>query len=115
MQSEAVKAKKYFYVLRPVLCCRWLEKYRTAAPISFDELRKTVLPESLAAVIDNLLEIKRTADESETIAHIGVLDDFLLSVLDCIQSVMNCMGRVMLHGFEALNVMLRETIRTVWG
>ena len=115
MMGEAVKAKKYFYALRPVLCCRWLEKYGTPAPVPFDELRKETLPQELAQTVDELLEYKRTADESEKIAHIAALDAFLLSEIKRITEVMRGMGRVTLPGYDQLNPLLRETIRSAWN
>jgi predicted nucleotidyltransferase len=33
-----VKIKKYFYVLRPILACMWLEKMETVPPVAFEEL-----------------------------------------------------------------------------
>ena len=115
LADEYVKAKKYFYVLRPVLCCRWLEKYGTPAPIPFDELRKATLPEDLVPVVDNLLELKKAADEAEKISHIEALDAFLLSESDRIYKVMSDMGRVSLPGYEVLNTLLRETILAAWN
>lgn len=115
MKDEFVKAKKYFYVLRPVLCCRWLEKCGTPAPIPFDELRKATLPEELMPVVDTLLERKKAADEAESIPHIESLDAFLFSEIERIYKLMNDMGRVTLPGYDVLNNMLREAISTAWN
>ena len=38
LRADMVPLKKYFYVLRPLLSVRWLEKYGSAAPIEFDRL-----------------------------------------------------------------------------
>lgn len=115
MKDEFVKVKKYFYILRPVLCCRWLEKYGTPAPVLFDELRKETLPQELEDLVDALLEHKKTADESEQIPHNEKLDTFLLSELERIYHVMSCMGRVSLPSYDPLNVLLRETIQAAWN
>jgi predicted nucleotidyltransferase len=49
--------KKYFYVLRPLLAVRWLERYGTAAPIEFSKLLHLIGENhSLLADIDALLE-----------------------------------------------------------
>jgi hypothetical protein len=42
LQSELVHLKKYFYVLRPLLAMRWLERFACAAPIEFSRLNKAV-------------------------------------------------------------------------
>lgn len=38
LTGEHIRYKKYFYALRPLLCCRWIEKYHTAPPMEFDKL-----------------------------------------------------------------------------
>lgn len=114
LMDGSVKAKKYFYALRPVLCCRWLEKYGTPAPVLFDELRKETLPQELVQTVDELLEYKRTADEAENIAHIATLDAFLLSEIERITNVISGMGRASLPGYDRLNTMLREAIQAAW-
>lgn len=38
LKADLVRVKKYFYVLRPLLAVRWLERYGTAPPIEFDKL-----------------------------------------------------------------------------
>ena len=36
LQSDNVKIKKYFYVLRPLMACIWIEKYKESPPMEFD-------------------------------------------------------------------------------
>lgn len=38
LTGEHIRYKKYFYALRPLLCCRWIEKYHTAPPMEFAKL-----------------------------------------------------------------------------
>jgi uncharacterized protein len=38
LRQEEVPLKKYFYVLRPLLAVRWLERYGSPAPIEFSKL-----------------------------------------------------------------------------
>ena len=38
LKADLVPLKKYFYVLRPLLSVRWLERYGEPAPIEFDKL-----------------------------------------------------------------------------
>lgn len=38
LRAEMVPLKKYFYVLRPLLSVRWIERYGCAAPIEFEKL-----------------------------------------------------------------------------
>lgn len=61
LKSDNVKVKKYFYVLRPLLACMWVEKYNEAPPIEFDKLLEsyTDIDPKLKVEILNLLERKK--------------------------------------------------------
>lgn len=64
LQADMVPLKKYFYVLRPLLSVRWLERYGTAAPIEFHKLLHLIADEpALVADIETLLARKRLAPE----------------------------------------------------
>ena len=36
--DDMVKYKKYFYVLRPILACKWIEKHQSPPPVLFQKL-----------------------------------------------------------------------------
>ena len=38
LTGDLIRYKKYFYALRPLLCCRWIERYHTAPPMEFEKL-----------------------------------------------------------------------------
>ena len=64
LKADLVPLKKYFYVLRPLLSVRWLEKYSTAAPIEFHKLLHLIQDApALVTDIETLLERKRAAPE----------------------------------------------------
>ena len=77
MQDERVKLKKYFYVLRPILACRWIEQGRGAVPMLFEQLMDTINGESeLISAIEELLRRKIAGDELDEGARIPILDEF---------------------------------------
>ncbi|MGP0011921.1 nucleotidyltransferase domain-containing protein [Pseudomonas sp.] len=64
LQGETVRFKKYFYVLRPLLAVRWIDMGLGRPPMTFDALLKTVDDPLLLEEVDELLRLKRSADES---------------------------------------------------
>jgi predicted nucleotidyltransferase len=76
--EEAVPLKKYFYVLRPLLSVRWIERHGGAAPIEFERLLETIAdrPE-LVADIHALLARKRAAPELGMSAPISSINAFI--------------------------------------
>lgn len=59
-----MRFKKYFYVLRPLLAVRWIDQGRGRPPMTFADLLQTVDDRVLLAEVDELLALKRSADES---------------------------------------------------
>ncbi|KIP98437.1 MULTISPECIES: nucleotidyltransferase domain-containing protein [Pseudomonas] len=64
LQGESVRFKKYFYVLRPLLAVRWIDQGRGRPPMTFADLLQTVDDRALLEEVDELLALKRRADES---------------------------------------------------
>jgi uncharacterized protein len=73
-----VPLKKYFYVLRPLLSVKWLERYGTAAPIEFHKLLHLLDGQpQLLRDIDLLLEKKRTAPEMGLSTPVASLNSYI--------------------------------------
>jgi len=77
LREEIVPLKKYFYVLRPLLATRWLEKYGSAAPIEFDRMLELVQDHELLDTIQELLERKKVSEEKMLAPAIPVLNKFI--------------------------------------
>ncbi|MRW89054.1 nucleotidyltransferase domain-containing protein [Duganella sp. FT80W] len=78
LKAEMVPLKKYFYVLRPLLSVRWLERYGTAAPIEFAKLLHLIEDQpALLADIDALLAKKRAAPEMGLDRPVASIDAFI--------------------------------------
>ena len=78
LSGDLVRRKKYFYVLRPLLACRWIEADLGVVPIEFGMLVERTLDDaSLLAAIDELLEEKRAGMESDRGAAIPPIREFI--------------------------------------
>jgi uncharacterized protein len=88
LKADLVPLKKYFYVLRPLLAVRWLERYGSAAPIEFHKLLHLIddRPELLAA-IDALLELKRGAPEMGLSAQVPAIHRFIEDELARLETI----------------------------
>jgi predicted nucleotidyltransferase len=78
LKGERVRTKKYFYVLRPVLACLWLEQGRGPVPTEFQTLVDTLVPSGpLRDAINELLANKREGRELDDGPRIPVFHEFL--------------------------------------
>jgi predicted nucleotidyltransferase len=78
LQKENVRVKKYFYALRPIMACMWIEKYNTMPPMEFDKLMKEHVDNAeLKKEIENLLVRKRSGEELSEEPRIAIINDFL--------------------------------------
>lgn len=78
LRADMVPLKKYFYVLRPLLAVRWLERYGKAAPIEFGKLLHLIADQpQLVAAISELMEQKRVAPEMGLSAPVPVIHAFI--------------------------------------
>ena len=77
LRGEMVRAKKYFYVLRPILACKWILKKGTPPPMLFTDLVKSELPDDLSETVYQLLDLKMNSPEIKEIPRIDQLNRYL--------------------------------------
>lgn len=103
LKRDMVKAKKYFYVLRPVLACRWILNRKTPPPMRFSELMEAELPEFLAAEAKKLLELKVNAPEVKLIPKIPVINGYLEESIAGIKEIVNALEDTVSPDWAELN------------
>lgn len=82
LKSDMVKIKKYFYVLRPVLACRWILEKQTPPPMRFSELANACLDQSLMPAVSDLLRLKMETPEIGLGPRIDVINEYLDSSIE---------------------------------
>ena len=103
LKGETVKAKKYFYVLRPVLACRWILDKGTPPPMLFSELVEAELDPALLPDVNRLLDLKMNAPEIKTIPRIESINCYLDSSIEEVRSRIVQLPEDASHGWEELN------------
>lgn len=107
-----VKVKKLFYVLRPLLCSRWILENRTMPPTKIqDVLRGGVAEDSVVEWVLEMIEHKHTAEERHLV---NVSQRYLRwieqTLKTCDESAESVAPPALPPTQEPLNVLLRETI-----
>ena len=75
--DDMVNYKKYFYVLRPILACKWIEEKKCPPPVLFDELVNTVLEDNMKAAVEDLLAKKVKMSEAQKAPRVDEINNYI--------------------------------------
>lgn len=115
LKGSEVKIKKYFYVLRPILACRWLESNKTMPPMEFEKLLETQVKEpELYSEIHNLLKRKKAGEELDIESRIDVINNFLEEQIKHYQEYVKDVENKDKSSLLILNELFRNTLKEVW-
>ncbi len=103
LKGEEVKAKKYFYVLRPILACRWILERQTPPPMLFTELADSQLDPALRPEVDKLLDLKMNSPEIKLIPRVDLLNDYIESSIAEIKNILSDYPNPPQAGWEELD------------
>lgn len=82
LRGEQVRAKKYLYVLRPLLAAKWVLERPDAPPMVFELLvRQLVRDPAVLRDIEELLVLKRRSGEQEWLPARPVLNEYLRALM----------------------------------
>jgi hypothetical protein len=116
LRGEQVRIKKYFYVLRPVLACKWIETNNTMPPMEFEKLVETQIQDRrLADEINQLLQRKRAGEELDMGPQITILNEFLKQEIEYYSQYVRSLEKAQRPDYAALDKLFRDTLKEVWG
>ncbi len=91
LTEDMVKYKKYFYVLRPILACKWIEEKKSPPPVLFDELVDAVLEDDMKAAVEDLLAKKVKMSESDKAPKIEKINRYIEEKLSYYKALVDSM------------------------
>jgi len=74
LQGEMVKIKKYFYMLRPLFACKWIENKNTMPPMEFVKLFDVVDEDLVLDEVKKLMARKLEGEELDLEPAIPILN-----------------------------------------
>ena len=105
LRGDMVKAKKYFYVLRPILACRWILEKGTPPPMLFSELAASQLPDYLEKTVAKLLDLKMNSPEVKMIPRIDILNAYMDRSIAEVRALVEQYPREITKDWEELNAL----------
>lgn len=103
LQEGNIKLKKYLYVIRAVLACKWILNKETPPPVLFSELAESELESDVKPIINRLLAEKSESGETDRIKRIPPLDDYIAGSLEAVQKRLDSMEDGEVCGWDKLN------------
>jgi uncharacterized protein len=114
LRGEIVWRKKYFYVLRPLLALRWIERELGPVPMEFSKLvEATVTDEQLRCAINDLVVAKRAAVEMDRRPRIPAISDFIEEEIKRFEGIATNLPKQDTSN-DSLNQLFRNTLTEVW-
>lgn len=115
LRGETVWRKKYFYVLRPLLAMRWIERDLGPVPIEFGRLvESTVESAAVLDAIESLLREKRAGAELDRGPHSPALSAFIEAELLRLEGAAEGVP-VTQSSSQRLDDCFRRILGRVWG
>lgn len=116
LQGERVKVKKYFYVLRPVLACIWIEQKNTMPPMEFESLVNTLVPGGLLKQeIETLLARKKAGDELNLEPRIQIINEFLDKEIQHLDISIQSYTKTEVENVKIFDRIFKDALTEVWG
>ncbi len=111
LNGETVRLKKYFYVLRPLLACKWILAEGTPPPMLFTTLMDKHLDEELKPDVKKLLELKMNAPEIGEGKRFDRVNDYIDRSMDEIEKAITELPREDARGWEELNTVFLSLLQ----
>ncbi|MBM4763607.1 nucleotidyltransferase domain-containing protein [Bacillus sp. B15-48] len=116
LQGNEVRIKKYFYVLRPILAGKWIEKYQSIPPIEFQELLEEIIePGELKASILTLLKRKIAGEELNLEPKMEHLHEYINKEIENLEAYTKNLTIDNSDPTYELDQLFRETLTEVWN
>jgi uncharacterized protein len=114
LKNEIVWIKKYFYVLRPILACKWIENNLGPVPTEFEKLVESIIEEDkLKKSINELIEEKKNGAELHWGRRIPEISNFIEVEIERLKKKEINFSKSKLDT-EKLNNLFRELLKEVW-
>jgi predicted nucleotidyltransferase len=115
-KTDLVRVKKYFYVLRPLMACSWIESTGTMAPMEFHHLLAAeMLSDEARNDIKVLLERKMQGEELDKGSRLPAIDAFIEDRIAHFRKVLEEFVFSNQPTNSELNIIFRNTLEEVWA
>ncbi len=110
LQGEQVRFKKYFYVLRPLLACKWILAEGTPPPMEFSVLMEKYFDEEIKPDVQRLLDIKMNTPEITEGKRFDRVNDYLDRTIAELEETVSTLPKDKIQSWDELNGIFLDLI-----
>lgn len=110
LKGETVRLKKYFYVLRPLLACKWILAEQTPPPMLFSTLMDHCLESELVPDVLELLKRKMQLSELGEGPRFDRINSYIESSMTQIEKCIQELPSEKKQGWEKLNALFLSLV-----
>lgn len=103
LKGETVRLKKYFYVLRPLLACKWILAEGTPPPMLFSALAEKYLEEAVRLEVEKLLALKMQNPELGEGKRVDKVNAYIDRNIEELEGTIRSLPSSHDNGWEELN------------
>lgn len=111
LKGEQVRLKKYFYVLRPLLACKWIIDRGTPPPMLFSQLAGAYLDEKIKPQVARLLRIKMSGSEISTGKRIDEINAYIEEATEEISRYLDSCPAKPERSWDSLNAIFLKCLK----
>ena len=111
LKSDMVRLKKYFYVLRPLLACKWILAEGTPPPMEFRVLMEKYLDEDVRPDVEKLLDLKMNTPEITTGKRFDRVNNYLDNTIAEIETINSTLSDNRTQSWDELNSLFLEMLK----
>lgn len=116
LTTQNVKIKKYFYVLRPLMACKWIDTQENMAPMNFRTLLDgVIIEENIRAEITALMERKICSTEADTEPMNPLLYQYFNEMIAYYENRVRVVPREPHQEKAVLDTLFRNMVKEVWN
>ena len=110
LTDESVRLKKYFYVIRPLLACKWILDKGTPPPMEFQTLMEEYLDDEIRPEVEKLLDIKMNSPETTHGKPILSLNQYLLKTIENLEEIISNLPKEKPRDWGELNQIFLDVL-----
>ena len=115
LRTDMVRLKKYFYVVRPLLACRWILDKKCAPPMAFSQLAEAELPAELVEPVNRLLDMKINNPEVALCPRVDIINEFIEREIEQISEELTRVEDSAVKSWQPLNAAFLRLLEVYGG